>query len=121
MPPEPDDDRPWTEEQWEQLFRESDVRSAKFGEIFETVIDDPDRDAIIEREMGWDLDEPEPEGEQEDWVNPLSSGEEIEIDDEVDEEMRRSDEELERMPAYAKAFAFGMNVHDMLKPYLEAD
>ena len=51
---DPPDDRPWSEEKWEAFMRESDLRSARFGEIFETVIDDPNRDRIIAREMGWD-------------------------------------------------------------------
>src|SRR5438874_11330204 len=54
QPEEHDDDRPWTEAQWEALMKRSDVRSAKFGELLETFMDHPDRDAIIDREMGWD-------------------------------------------------------------------
>src|SRR5256885_16728602 len=46
-------DAPWSEQRWEQFMRESDLRSARFGEIFETVMDDPNRDRIIAREMGW--------------------------------------------------------------------
>ena len=49
-----EDDRPWSEEQWEEFMRESDLRSARFGEIFETVMDHPDRDRVIAREMGWE-------------------------------------------------------------------
>jgi hypothetical protein len=47
------DERPWTEEQWEAMFRRSDARSAKYGELFETFADDPDADEKIAREMGW--------------------------------------------------------------------
>ena len=50
---EDDDQTPWSEERWEAFMRESDLRSARFGEILETVRDDPDRDRIIAREMGW--------------------------------------------------------------------
>jgi hypothetical protein len=52
-----DSDRPWTEEQWLAEFRESEARSARFGELLETLADHPDRDALISREMGWDDDE----------------------------------------------------------------
>ena len=48
------DDPPWTEDQWERFMQRSDVRSAKFGELLETLRDHPDRDEIIAREMGWD-------------------------------------------------------------------
>ena len=48
-----DDERPYTEEQWEALFRESDLKAAKFGELLETLHDQPDHELIIAREMGW--------------------------------------------------------------------
>jgi hypothetical protein len=46
-------ERPWTEAQWEAMFRRSDARSAKFGELLETFMDDPDAEQKIAREMGW--------------------------------------------------------------------
>ena len=52
-----DEERPWPKAQWEQLIRQSDVRSAKYGELFETLRDDPDRDGLIAHEMRWDLGE----------------------------------------------------------------
>jgi hypothetical protein len=48
-----DDDRPYTEAQWEALFRESDLKAAKFGELLETLHDQPDHELTIAREMGW--------------------------------------------------------------------
>jgi hypothetical protein len=48
-----DDDRPYNEEQWEALFRESDVKAARFGELLETLHDQPDHELTIAREMGW--------------------------------------------------------------------
>jgi hypothetical protein len=48
------DDRPWDEEKWEAYMRQSDLRAARFGELLETVMDEPDRHRIIAREMGWD-------------------------------------------------------------------
>src|SRR4051812_15802053 len=48
-----DDEAPWSEQRWEEFMRDSDLRSARFGEIFETVMDDPNRDRIIAKEMGW--------------------------------------------------------------------
>jgi hypothetical protein len=50
---EPEDERPWTEEQWEKFMKESDVRAARFGELLETFIDQPQRDVLVAREMGW--------------------------------------------------------------------
>jgi hypothetical protein len=48
------DDRPWDEEKWEAFMRESDLRAARFGELLETLMDEPDRHRIIAKEMGWD-------------------------------------------------------------------
>ena len=48
-----DDDRPWDEARWEAFMRESDLRAARFGETLETVRDEPDRDRIVAKEMGW--------------------------------------------------------------------
>ena len=44
----------WTEEEWEAFLRQADARTAKFQELFETLIDHPSRDAIIAHEMGWE-------------------------------------------------------------------
>ncbi len=46
-------DLPMNEEQWERLLKQSDVKSARFGELMETLADHPERDAIVSREMGW--------------------------------------------------------------------
>jgi len=80
MSDEQDPEHPWNEEQWEKFMKESDVRSAKFGELLETFQDHPDRDAIIEHEMGWDRDDGD-ETEFE-WDNDATEGdEEEELDD----------------------------------------
>ncbi len=46
-------EKPMSEAQWETLLKESDLRAARFGELLETLIDDPNRDEIIAHEMGW--------------------------------------------------------------------
>jgi hypothetical protein len=47
------EDRAMDEFEWEKTLRESDARTEKFGELLEKYADHPDRDAIIDREMGW--------------------------------------------------------------------
>jgi len=124
---------PWNEEQWEKFFKESDVRSAKFGELLETLHDHPDRDAIIEREMGWDRDDDGPEFEwdeekfaidQEDDEDSFAPDADDDDDtqpnsedDEDDEDLDWEDHELKKQPYYANAYRFGLRVHDVLKPY----
>ncbi|HZC37000.1 MAG TPA: hypothetical protein VE242_15350 [Chthoniobacterales bacterium] len=44
---------PQDEFEWELFLRASDRRATKLGELMEKYVDDPDRDRIIAREMGW--------------------------------------------------------------------
>src|SRR5579864_3773644 len=43
----------WDEYDWERFLRQQDQRTEKYMELLETYIDDPHRDEIIAREMGW--------------------------------------------------------------------
>jgi len=132
-------EQPWNEDQWEKFLKESEVRSAKFGELLETLMDHPDRDAIIDREMGWDKDDDAPgmpwmeeamEGQDEDEDEDddddddgtfvMSEDDEAKIDGDEDDEPWE-DHELKKMHYYTKAFDFGLHVHDQLKPYLTSE
>ncbi len=48
-----DGDRPWDEARWRRFLMESDIRAARYAELFETLLNDPKRDAKIANEMGW--------------------------------------------------------------------
>jgi hypothetical protein len=63
------ENRPWTEAQWDQFLDRADFCSARYQELFETLADDPERDRIIGREMGWD--EPAPDSQP--WLRELES------------------------------------------------
>jgi hypothetical protein len=123
---------PWNEEQWEKFFKESDVRSAKFGELLETLKDHPDRDAIIEHEMGWDRDDDGPDFEwdedtleddvdDEEAEHPFGRDVDDDTDDEDDEDLDWDERDLKQKPYYASAYRFGLKVHDVLKPYTLPD
>jgi hypothetical protein len=135
-------EQPWNEDQWEKFLKESEVRSAKFGELLETLMDHPDRDAIIDHEMGWDRDDEEsaattwmeeamdPEDDEDDDDDGDDDDDEEEFQLDGDEGESKSDDddddpfedhELKRLPYYTKAFDFGLHVHDQLKPYLTPD
>ncbi|MBT3191366.1 MAG: hypothetical protein HN341_02300 [Verrucomicrobia bacterium] len=66
-----DDDWKMDEFEWEKQLKESDAMTDRYGELLEKYMDDPDREAIIAREMGWswleealaDIEEEEPEEE----------------------------------------------------------
>ncbi len=47
------DGAPKDEFEWELFLRASDRRATKLGELMEKYLDDPERDRLIAREMGW--------------------------------------------------------------------
>src|SRR5262249_40573463 len=50
---EPEGDRVWDEYQWERFLQQQDRKTEKYMELLEKYLDDPQRDQIIAREMGW--------------------------------------------------------------------
>jgi hypothetical protein len=50
-PEEPD--KVWDEYDWERFLQQQDRKTEKYMELLERYIDDPNRDQIIAREMGW--------------------------------------------------------------------
>jgi len=65
----------WDEFQWERFLKEQDENTQRYFELIERYMDDPERDRIVAREMGWtdsfagqsdDKDEPSPPLD-EDW------------------------------------------------------
>lgn len=51
--PDPADEAPMDEFQWEKFMKESDVRTDKYSKLLDKYMDHPDRDRIVAREMGW--------------------------------------------------------------------
>ena len=43
----------WDEYDWERFLQEQDQKTEKYMQLVETYLDDPQRDEIIAREMGW--------------------------------------------------------------------
>jgi hypothetical protein len=115
MTDEPSDDRPWGEEQWEQFLRESEARSARFGDLLETLMDHPDRDEILHREMGWDRkDDPETIEEDVETADLIAALNEPPSEEDL-EEIRRQHDALEELPAYRRSFDWAMRVFEALK------
>ncbi len=46
-------DKIWDEYDWERFLQQQDRKTEKYMELLERFIDDPNRDQIIAREMGW--------------------------------------------------------------------
>jgi hypothetical protein len=81
----------WDEFRHEQLLRESDALTEKYGRLLEKYQDHPDSEEIIAREMGWTKMEDELAA-----GHPAEEGAEVE-DDEDDED--EEDDEIARMNA----------------------
>src|SRR5450432_3587035 len=48
-----DPDHAWDEYEWERFLQQQDHKTEKYMELLEKYIDDPRRDEIVAREMGW--------------------------------------------------------------------
>ena len=89
-------ERAWDEYDWERFLQQQDSKTERYMELFEKYIDDPNRDQIIAREMGWPhLLEPAIEDLEE-----LEIGEDDGSDD--DDSLRES---FESHPLYQSAFS----------------
>lgn len=72
----------WDEYDWERFLQQQDQRTEKYMELLEKYIDDPQRDEIIAREMGWTRT-----SENGDWS--------AEVDALLDEDWRLQNEEAQ--------------------------
>src|SRR4030095_16514128 len=50
---EGESERMWDEYDWERFLQQQDHKTEKYMELLERYLDDPQRDQIIAREMGW--------------------------------------------------------------------
>ena len=106
----PDDEPPekvWDEYDWERFLQQQDKKTEKYMELLERYIDDPNRDQIIAREMGWYhlLDR---DGEK--WAEEVDSNFEEElaaVESELEAEDGAAEEEdgFEVHPLYQASFA----------------
>ncbi|HVX62993.1 MAG TPA: hypothetical protein VHC19_20395 [Pirellulales bacterium] len=118
-------EKPWTEQQWEDFLRQSEVRSARYGELFETLAEHPERDELIDREMGWDREPEEPEFELSWEQGEYDDFDEEEVDEleteESQEEIRQRRSELRELPAFSAARQWAMAAQRLLKDVGELD
>ena len=109
MPEKNEPEKMWDEYDWERFLQQQDLKTERYMELLEKYVDDPDRDQIIAREMGW----PHPvDGEDFDW-NELSfeassegdGFEDVEEEAEDEEELEGIPESFELHPLYQASFA----------------
>ena len=72
---EHDSDRAWDEYDWERFLQQQDRKTEKYMELLERYMDDPQRDEIVAREMGWSY---LTEKTNEDWTDEFDSVLEVE-------------------------------------------
>jgi len=110
MPEKNEPEKMWDEYDWERFLQQQDLKTERYMELLEKYVDDPDRDQIIAREMGW----PNPvEGEDFDWselsfeASSEDAGFEVEEEgeEEDDEAMEGIPESFELHPLYQASFA----------------
>jgi hypothetical protein len=96
-------ERIWDEYEWERFLRQQDGKTEKYMQLLETYLDDPERDEIIAREMGWTqlLDDKDWSAE----VDALMDEGAGEDDEAVIENADRSAEVFEDHDLYRAAFA----------------
>jgi uncharacterized protein (DUF1810 family) len=100
---EGESERMWDEYDWERFLQQQDRKTEKYMQLLETYLDDPRRDEIIAREMGWTqlLDEG-------DWSTEVDAllGEEAAEEEELEmNEAAKLTETFEEHSLYRAAFA----------------
>src|SRR6266699_5189286 len=93
----------WDEYDWERFLQQQDHKTEKYMQLLETYLDDPQRDEIIAREMGWTqlLD-------AKDWSAEVDALLDEDADEEGDfnmDQAGRSAETFEEHSLYRAAFA----------------
>jgi hypothetical protein len=96
-------ERIWDEYEWERFLQQQDGKTEKYMQLLETYLDDPDRDEIIAREMGWTqlLDEKDWSAE----VDALLDEDTAEEEHSQTEDAGDSSEAFEEHDLYRAAFA----------------
>ena len=118
----------WDEHDWERFLQRADARSAKYQELFETLVDHPDRDRLIAHDMGWEdrlkacgcterdckTCESRFECEAYEMLQLMTEPEDLE-DDPESESLLACFEQVFEIPAYCAARDFASHVEDMLR------
>lgn len=127
-------ERVWDEYDWERFLQQQDRKTERYMELLETYIDDPDRDQIIAREMGWHH---LADAEGQDWVESVDSlfedqleedefdEDDEEFEDEEGEEGEAEEEEeecetFELHPLYRASFALTVWIDQLFEEAAEA-
>lgn len=85
----------WDEYEWERFLQQQDRKTEQYFSLFEKYANDPDRDEIIAREMGWNQvignDDEDDDEEDEPWAALIGLDEE-EDEEEIGDDLDDDDE-----------------------------
>ena len=109
-------DKVWDEYDWERFLQQQDRKTEKYMELLERFIDDPNRDQIIAREMGWYhlLDK---DGEK--WAETVDSMFDEEFEEDMEEDTAAAQIEgedgYEVHPLYQASFALTLWIDQLFE------
>ncbi|MGC3989353.1 MAG: hypothetical protein QM796_06675 [Chthoniobacteraceae bacterium] len=114
MASEPEPEKIWDEYDWERFLQQQDRKTERYMELLEKYLDDPNRDQIIAREMGWNhfLDD-----DGQDWANDADEHfaeptcEDLSTAEECDDE---EEESIERHPLYTASLELSLWIDELL-------
>lgn len=95
----------WDEYDWERFLQQQDRKTERYMELLERYIDEPNRDQLIAREMGWTHLLNDDGVKWVESVDDLFEEEMEELEDESESAEEDSDESFEVHPLYQAAFA----------------
>jgi len=97
-------ERAWDEYDWERFLQQQDHKTEKYMELLEKYLDDPNRDQIIAREMGWTQ-----LLEGKDWTQEVDAL----LEEDADEERAEPPDSFEEHSLYRAAFALTVWIDQM--------
>ncbi len=118
MPEHNEPEKVWDEYDWERFLQQQDRKTEQYMELLEKYIDDPDRDQIIAREMGWAH---LIQGDEPDWAevsfeaNQDDDDGEEDLDDEAEDGEVEEAEGFELHPLYQASFALTVWVDQLFE------
>jgi hypothetical protein len=100
---DPDEERAWSEYDWERFLQQQDKRTEKYMDLLERYLDHPQRDQIIAAEMGWT----HLTHSEEEWL------EEAELTESDEEAVAADEETFQHNELYQAAFALTVWIDKM--------
>jgi hypothetical protein len=97
-------ERAWDEYDWERFLQQQDHKTEKYMELLEKYLDDPNRDQIIAREMGWTQ-----LLEGKDWTQEVDAL----LEEDATEERAEPPDSFEEHSLYRAAFALTVWIDQM--------